>query len=204
MKKGSIVWGAAVLASLGLAVSAVAAEPAGEPVSGLVRMKSGVCKFTLLEGSNMKPVGGREISLTSSSDGAALAKTATDKRGVCSLDVSVGRFILGVDGRNVAIVEGQEASAVTECRILVPQGGLPVGGADAPAWRRPVIIGSVVVLTVLGGFAVGSALGDEGSSSEEPGDDTVTPPSGPQTSRGGRRDEDQGGGDDDDDDPVTW
>jgi hypothetical protein len=198
MKKGSIVWGAAVLASLGLAVSAVAAEPAGEPVSGLVRMKSGVCKFTLLEGSNMKPVGGREISLTSSSDGAALAKTATDKRGVCSLDVSVGRFILGVDGRNVAIVEGQEASAVTECRILVPQGGLPVGGADAPAWQRPVIIGSVAVLCALGGYVAGSALGEE-PPAEKPGADTVTPPSSP-GARGGRRDRDD---DDDDDDHVS-
>lgn len=149
---------AAVLALACLGLAAWAAEQAGEPVSSLVRMKAGVCKFTLLEASNMKPIGGREVSLTSSADGAALAKTATDRSGACSLDVSVGRFILGIDGQNVAIVEGQETSDVTECRILVPEGGLSVGGLKPPARllalikSKPVIIGSVAVLGAGGGY----------------------------------------------------
>lgn len=142
----------------------MAADQKTDPGS-LVKLKAGTCHFKLLASDGIKPLVGTTITLSSIKDGKNMFEAAADKAGKCKLDIAVGRYILSVNKRELAILETSEESKISECRIVVPDEAMQVGGqakegagtkkAGAVLFSmKPVIVGGVVVLTGAGGYLV--------------------------------------------------
>jgi len=133
----------------------VCADESAEPAPSVVRMKTGDCTFRLLQSDGIKPIVGTQVSLRSSEDGVPLAQAVTDKRGKCVLEVISGRHILNVADSSVLVVDASETARITDCRIVVPEEGLPVGGEGEEGQAPPrncvkfsaVVVGTVAVVT---------------------------------------------------------
>lgn len=127
MKARSMSVRLVVVALAGLLVQTGIAAQSARPGS-LLKMKSGVCSFRLLDATGVKPLDGATLALSSVTDGKVIVKATSDKQGNCKIDVAEGRYILSVDKLNVTIIETSDDLKITECRILVPEVPMQVGG----------------------------------------------------------------------------
>ena len=168
MRDGSTRRMALGLVALILCVGIARATDSKAPSPGLLKLKAGPCKFTLLDSNGVKPVADSMLSLASIKDGKGIAKTASDRMGQCVLNVPEGRHILKINERNLAIVVASATGTIKECRILVSEDALIVGGAAEEAAKKEgkkkaagallttkqVVIGGVAVIVAGGGYAV--------------------------------------------------
>lgn len=153
---------------------------------GLLKMKAGQCTFSLLDSDGVKPMKGSTLQLSAAEDGHSVVKMKADTAGKCVLDLAAGRYILTVDGKHLAIVDAATTATIAECRVIVPEKGVLVGGAegDVPTGAeseearrgliagllggggtRAVVIGGVVVLVAGGTYAIIENNNDSGDSS---------------------------------------
>jgi hypothetical protein len=125
----------------------------------LLKMKAGDCTFTLLDADGVKPMAGSTLSVLDSENGKAVVTMKADKDGSCPVKLVTGRYILNVDKHNLAVIDAVEDSGITQCRILVPDADMLVGGQDdlddtgdglratLKKNMKAVVIGSVAVVT---------------------------------------------------------
>ena len=136
----------------------------------LLKMKSGPCTFKLLEADGVTPLARSTLSLVSVAQGKTLVKALSDKAGVCVTEIAPGRYILNVNQKSLAVLETSEEATIKECRIIVPEKPMIVGGAAEAAeeeearkglvaWllggegaAQPLIVGGVAVLAGAGGY----------------------------------------------------
>jgi len=166
---------AGVTGALLASVMVVASETT--PITSLFKLKSGVCKFTILDSTGVKPLDGQKLTLSSVEDGKELLSAISDRQGVCSLTVAPGRYILSVNATDLAVLESSPSEKLAECRIVLPSEAMPVGGAEAAsgaseggqqvesarrlAWlgaggkgAKALLIGGAVILAGGGGYLI--------------------------------------------------
>jgi hypothetical protein len=166
MKKSGIAVMMACAVALLMVVTTKARED--DAKDNLLKLKAGDCTFTLLNSDGVKPLAGSTLSVIASEDGKALITIKADKDGKCPVKLVIGRYVLNVDERNLAVIDAIEDSKITECRIVVPETSVPVGGQDdADADTRilglkPLLIGGVAVLAG-GGYLIYNNNKDDGN-----------------------------------------
>ena len=173
MKSGKWI-GIVLAAAMLLTCGAWAADTAGE----LVRFKTGDVSFTLLQADGITPMGAAEIKMLAADDSRVLAESVSDRLGQAIVMLTEGRYLLNVSGRTLAVVEAAGDATLTACRVVVPDAALMVAGAEAeedddtvagaPLWLKPVVIGGVVVLAGVGGYAIYDHNKDNDDDNEEP------------------------------------
>jgi len=149
-------------------------------------MKNGACTFKLLEADGLTPLAGSTLSLVSVADGKTLVKAVCDKAGVCVTEIAPGRYILNVNQKSLAVLETSEGATIKECRVIVPEKPMLVGGAEQAveeeesrkglvAWllsgegaAQPLIVGGVAVLAGAGGYLVYDNNTDEDGKAAAP------------------------------------
>lgn len=167
---------AAVLLALSFASVSMGAPAKSE---SLLKMRAGVCNFKLLDSNGVKPIPNATLSLTSAKDASSVSKAISDSAGTCSIKIAAGRYILSVNRQHLAVLDASDNVKISECRIVVPEAGMLVGGAGEEvvaeeeaggllAWltgggsgMQPVIIGGTVILTGVGGYYVYDAATDD-------------------------------------------
>ncbi|MCE9614309.1 MAG: hypothetical protein K8T26_08535 [Lentisphaerae bacterium] len=166
-----------------------------KPSESLVKMKTGPCKFVLLDSRGVAPLSGWSLALTSPENGQALLQAKTDQNGACELDVTPGRYIVRVDNMDLAILDAQADQTISECRIVVPEKPLLAGGEASASGTggeggtegaapvvtggnglTPFIVGGAVILAGAGGYAIYDNNNDDD-------DDSPPPPPPPTTTR---------------------
>lgn len=179
----------AVLAGMACVLAGVVVSHAADEGT-LVRMKDGVCKFTVLDSRGVTPLKDLDLALTSPVDGTPILAGKTDLSGACALTVPAGRYIVRVRDMDLAILEASSEQSIVECRIVLPDEPMAVGGQDetaAPAteegsskkgafWTaggmQAFVVGTAVVLAVGGG---GYLIYDE-IDDDDDDDSSSTPP----------------------------
>ncbi|NCD33507.1 MAG: hypothetical protein EOL87_08850 [Spartobacteria bacterium] len=126
-----------VIALVGLLVAG-SVMAANNQSTALVKMKSGTCVFKMLDASGIKPLKGADLKLNNVDNGKMVAEAKANQNGVASVDVNDGRYVVSVDGKKLAIVDASAVASITECRLIVPDmpmqvGGQELGGAGALA-----------------------------------------------------------------------
>lgn len=169
-----------------LLVSALTVTVLAKPSESLVKMKTGPCKFVLLDSRGVAPLSGWSLALNSPENGQALVQGTTDQSGVCELNVAPGRYIVSVDNMDLAILDAQADQTIAECRIVVPEKPMLVGGEEAAGEAgaaggtgaavggggslTPFVVGGAVILAGAGGYAIYENNDDDDD------DDSPTPP----------------------------
>ncbi len=193
------VWTLGVLLAGALMTQAEQAPP---EAGSLLKLKAGVCSFTVLDQQGVNPLAGLNVVLASPEDGSVLLKGTTDVAGACSLDIAAGRYVLNVKGMDLAILETSADQTLAQCRIVLPESAMVAGGADAATpptneksskkggfWllgssgssMTPFVVGSVVVLAAAGG---GYAIYENNNDDNNDDNDTrIAPPPAPTTTR---------------------
>jgi hypothetical protein len=156
------------------------------PGKSLIKMKTGTCVFKLLDSNGVKPLADQMLILASVKDGKALTTVSSSKEGICSLDIATGRYILSVNKMDLAVLEASESATLSECRIVVPEKGMLVGGQEAKkeeskdskrrmGWlaggcsgATPFIIGGAVVLAGGAGYLIYDNNKDEAPTAVAP------------------------------------
>ena len=161
----------AVLATFSIAVAAVAADSG---VAGaILKMKSGLCKFTLVQSDGVRPAAKAELTLTDAQNAERIITAKSDSLGVCSAELSEARYVLAVDGRKLGLVETSASGEIADYRIILPAVAAMVAGEDPePTTNRRS--GGGLVLAGLGGAAGGIAvfiIGDNQNWWDGDGDD---------------------------------
>lgn len=182
------------IAAMGMVLCMLCAttlEAAADAVQGrnLLRMKSGTCTFTLLQKDGVTPVKGATLTLLGVDDGKSRVNAVSDKTGTCVADIAAGRYILQVDRQSLAVLETAEASDIRQCRVIVPDKPMVVGGQEEAAqeeearnalvaWlmggegaARPIIVGGVAILAGTGGYLIYENNDDD----DDDGDDQPAP-----------------------------
>jgi hypothetical protein len=147
------------------------------PKQGVLTMKAGRCTFSLLDSAGVKALKGSSFSLSSAENGRAIVKMKADKAGKCIFNVAVGRYILAVDGKNLAVIDVAKTAKIVECRVVVPEQGVLVGGAEGdvpkegdvlkkPLLSKGVVIGGVGVLVAGTTYAIIENNEDDGGGSQ--------------------------------------
>jgi len=163
----------AVLATFSIAAAAVAADSG---VAGaILKMKSGLCKFTLVQSDGVRPAAKAELTLTDAQNAERIITAKSDSLGVCSAELSEARYILAVDGRNLGLVETSASGEIADYRIILPAAAAMVAGQDPdPTTTGGGGGGGGLVLAGLGGAAGGIAvfiIGDNQNWWDGDGDD---------------------------------
>ena len=161
----------AVLATFSIAAAAVAADSG---VAGaILKMKSGLCKFTLVQSDGVRPAAKAELTLTDAQNAERIITAKSDSLGVCSAELSEARYVLAVDGRKLGLVETSASGEIADYRIILPAVAAMVAGEDPePTTNRRS--GGGLVLAGLGGAAGGIAvfiIGDNQNWWDGDGDD---------------------------------
>jgi len=161
----------AVLATFSIAVAAVAADSG---VAGaILKMKTGLCKFTLVQSDGVRPAAKAELTLTDAQNAERIITAKSDSLGVCSAELSEARYVLAVDGRKLGLVETSASGEIADYRIILPAVAAMVAGEDPePTTNRRS--GGGLVLAGLGGAAGGIAvfvIGDHQNWWDGDGDD---------------------------------
>lgn len=184
---GKLNRGLVRLLSLGLVALGLTSAHAADDGS-LVRMKAGDCKFTVLDAQGVTPLKDLDFALASPVDGATVLGGKTDISGTCALTVPAGRYVVRVRDMDLAILDASAEQTIVECRIVLPDEPLAVGGQnDAPTteesnkkkgafWTtggfKSFVVGTAIVLAVGGGgYAIYEANDDD-----DDNDDSGTPP----------------------------
>lgn len=196
------VWTLSVLMAGALMTQAEQAPP---EAGSLLKLKAGVCSFTVLDQQGVNPLVGLNLVLASPEDGSVLLKGTTDVAGACSLDIAAGRYVLNVKGMDLAILEASADQTLAQCRIVLPESAMVAGGAEAatpPANEKsskkggfwllgssgssmtPFVVGSVVVLAAAGGgYAVYENNNDDNNDDDDDNGSGTSPTPPTTTSR---------------------
>lgn len=118
-----------VIALVGLLVAG-SVMAANNQSTALVKMKSGTCVFKMLDASGIKPLNGADLKLNNVDNGKMVAEAKANRNGVASVDVNDGRYVVSVDGKKLAIVDASAVASITECRLIVPDMPMQVGGQE--------------------------------------------------------------------------
>ena len=168
-------------------VGSLAVQAADAPEQGLFKMKAGACKFVILDSRGVTPMAGTALELTSPVDGKVLIQASSDLNGVCAIDVAEGRYVVRVKEMDLAVLDASASEALSECRIVVPEAAVMVGGQEgtpppteqgsqkkgAAWWSKgskltPFVVGGVVVLAAGGGYLVYDNNNDNNNNDETP------------------------------------
>jgi len=157
----------------------------------LATLKSGLCQFKVLASDGVKPLAGAVVKFIDGNDEKKVLDATADKAGKCSMELAAGRFILSINDINVSVLDIADNATISECRIIMPDQDLQVGGDAqanaAPAAKAAVktetkrraagafwatgtgkaVIGGVLVLTT-GGIIVANNQGKKSSNSQGP------------------------------------
>jgi len=197
------------LAALSLLVAAgvnVKADETPAAAGSLLKLKAGTCTFTILDSQGVNPLPGMQLVLAAPADGAVAVKSVTDNAGACAVEIPQGRYVMSVQGMDLAILEASTDQTLSECRIVLPEEAMVMGGADAAAtpadeksskkaggfWlasggaMKPFVIGTVVVLAAAGGgYAIYENNNDDNDDDGGSNNGGSTPP--PTTTQAERR-----------------
>jgi hypothetical protein len=115
------------------------------PTQGVLTMKAGRCTFSLLDSAGVKPLKGSSFLLSSAENGRAIVKMKANAAGKCIFNVAVGRYILTVDGKKLAVIDVAKTAKIVECRVVVPEKGMLVGGDEGDLPKKPLLSKGVVI-----------------------------------------------------------
>jgi hypothetical protein len=182
----------ATLAMVGIAGAAVADSASGA-AGAVLKMKSGACKFTLVQSDGVRPAAKAELKLTDVQNAERTITAQANALGVCSAEISEARYIVAVNGRNLGILETSATGSVSEYRIILP--GTPaivagqaetvatgftflgVSGAGGVALAIGTGVAAAGGLAVAGDYAdVWDIDGIDDSTDKDDDDDDDTPP----------------------------
>lgn len=162
--RSSFGWEVRSIAALLVVAFAVQSLPliaADEADAGpLATMKTGLCKFKILASDGIKPLSGAILKATAGNDEKKVFDATADKSGKCGITLPAGRFVISINDRNVSILDITDDAVITECRIIIPEEALQVGGdpktatvgkKKAAAWisggtAKWVVVGSILVI----------------------------------------------------------
>jgi hypothetical protein len=146
----------ATLAIVGIAGAAVADSASGA-AGAVLKMKSGACKFTLVQSDGVRPAAKAELKLTDVQNAERTITAQANALGVCSAEISEARYIVAVNGRKLGLLESSATGNVSEYRIILPGTPAIVAGQD-PTTDNDSGKGGLVLLAAAGGAAVGVAV----------------------------------------------
>lgn len=144
----------ALVALAMLTVFAVAATAADQ----LVQFKTGEISFDLRQSDGVSPLADASIQMLSSEDSSVLAETVSDEMGQAVLDLEAGRYLLNVSGSTLAVMDVTDGASLSACRIIVPDAGMLVAGAEEAASEDDDKDGGAAWILPAAGIAAGVAV----------------------------------------------
>jgi len=125
------------------------------PDAGILKLKSGVCSFHILDVNGVKPLSDAKVAALSTVDGKSVVSAVSDKLGKCALKLDEGRYLLSIKDQTVSVIEASADAELAQCRVVMPAKPLQVGGAAAAA--VPLVAGGAAA-PVVGGTVLGVSL----------------------------------------------